>query len=233
MPQILIALAVLIGGYWLIKKSARMQPAQARAFGTRMAGGGIVALAGLLALRGATQIAVPLFLFGLGLLGVAQMPAGGFKWGRDKSPGQRSTVATETLSMQLDHDTGEMRGTILAGAYSGRTLDSLELAELASFHAECRASDGQALKLLEAWLDRNHPEWRKQWTGAGESADARSSSRMTREEAYSVLGISKGASEEEVRAAHRRLMKEFHPDRGGSDYLASKINAAKDVLLGA
>jgi DnaJ homolog subfamily C member 19 len=55
---------------------------------------------------------------------------------------------------------------------------------------------------------------------------------MTREEAYKVLGLRPGASEAEIRAAHHRLMRAAHPDSGGSDWLATRINQARDVLLG-
>jgi curved DNA-binding protein CbpA len=54
---------------------------------------------------------------------------------------------------------------------------------------------------------------------------------MSRDEAFAVLGLKPGASSTDIRTAHRHLMKEYHPDKGGSDYLAAKINQAKDVLL--
>ena len=57
-------------------------------------------------------------------------------------------------------------------------------------------------------------------------------SAMSRAEAYEVLGLKSGASPDEVHAAHRRLMRLAHPDTGGSDWLASRINQARDVLLG-
>ena len=54
---------------------------------------------------------------------------------------------------------------------------------------------------------------------------------MTADEAYRVLGLAPGASDEDIKAAYRRLMGQMHPDHGGSDYLAAQINQAKDVLL--
>jgi hypothetical protein len=228
--QFLIAIAILIGGYWLIRKSATLQPAQARQFTRKLAGGAVIGFSGFLALRGSMQLAVPVFLAGLGIVGLNSNFAKGFSWGEKKS-GQTSRVATAILAMELDHDTGSMSGEVLEGAFKGRRLADLRLDELKSFHAFCADARDQSAGLLEAWLDRNQPDWRQMWQGAEQGAARPDRSAMTKDEALSVLGLKRGASAEEVRVAHRRLMKDFHPDRGGSDYLAAKINQAKDVLL--
>jgi len=62
---------------------------------------------------------------------------------------------------------------------------------------------------------------------------AASTGKMTIKEAYEVLGLAEGAKEEEIKAAYLRLMKKVHPDQAGSDWLAQKINAAKDLLMSA
>jgi DnaJ-class molecular chaperone len=54
---------------------------------------------------------------------------------------------------------------------------------------------------------------------------------MTRQEAFEILELGSDASISDIKAAHRRLMKKFHPDHNGSDYMAAKLNEAKDVLL--
>lgn len=148
------------------------------------------------------------------------------------SANQKSSVRSAGLEMELDHETGAMNGMVLVGRYEGRELDSMERDELLELRAEI-ADDGESLALLDAYLDRRLTGWRE---NAHADADpgqgtAPSSGPMGKKEAYEVLGLSAGASVEEIRKAHRRLMKTAHPDSGGSTFLAAKINEAKDVLL--
>jgi hypothetical protein len=156
---------------------------------------------------------------------------------RPPTGSQSSTVATAFLRMTLDHDTGRMDGTVLLGRFAGMRLEELTPADLLALLRECRAEDEEGARLLEAYLDRVHPEWRDELagerTGATEGgASARSTSgNMSVEEAYAILGLSPGADAETIKEAHRRLMVKLHPDHGGSDYLATQINRARDVLL--
>ena len=85
--------------------------------------------------------------------------------------------------------------------------------------------------LLWSWVAQarlgNKPPGGRSRRAAGNGGGA-----MTREEAFQVLGLPAGANEADIRAAHHRLMRAAHPDAGGSDWLAARINQARDVLLG-
>ena len=230
MPNFLMALVIVFGGWWLVRQFANAQPAQLRGLIRKVAGGAIIAVSGFMALRGGINTAIPLFLLGLGLLGQQAAFPNGFPWNR-KSPGQASRVATSLLAMELDHDTGNMDGTVLQGPLEGRRLSALSPGQLQSLLRQCGNAGDQSQPLLEAWLDRNRSGWREQWQSGQRRDSVPSGVRMSAKEALAVLGLRDGAAMADIRAAHRRLMKEFHPDHGGSDYLAAKINEAKDVLL--
>ncbi len=158
-------------------------------------------------------------------------PSGGFS---SPGTGKRTEVRTAFLQAWIDHGTGDVGGTVLSGRFAGRTLDSLSDGELLDLHQECSA-DSDSLRVLEAYVDRRlGADWRN--TGRppphGSSPPRGPRTDMTREEALAVLGLAEGASEEEIKAAHRRLIQRMHPDVGGTADLAARINRAKDVLLG-
>jgi hypothetical protein len=126
--------------------------------------------------------------------------------------------------MKLHHRTGRMEGEILSGPQRGRFLSELSLADLTALFAAFDDADSE--RLLTAYLDRVFPEWR-----SAQQDERTHSAEIGRAEALEILGLAEGATEEEIVAAHRRLIQRLHPDRGGSTYLAARINAARRVLL--
>lgn len=166
------------------------------------------------------------------------------KAARGPTPGQRTEVATETLRMTLDHDTGAMSGTVLKGKHAGVDLANLDLAALTALLDLCRAEDPPSVALLESYLARRFgADWGADWGAGGQDggraesgqAGARASAasnQMTRREALEILGLAEGATPDQIKEAYRRLMAKLHPDAGGSPYLAVKLNQAKALLLG-
>lgn len=234
MPYIVLALAIVIGLGLLIVGLAGADPKNVKRvfkWSAILIGGAmLVYLAATGRLILASWIAAAILPLLLRRRAFARM-ARGF---RGPSPGQTSDIVTRYLRMQLDHDTGELRGTVLEGRFQGRLLQEMSLAEQVELLQECRVHDEQSAQILETYLDRVHGG---AWRGGGESSGresprARSGGAMSRDEAFEVLGLAPGAGADEIREAHRKLMQKNHPDHGGSTYLAAKINQAKEQLLG-
>jgi hypothetical protein len=229
MPTIVFGILVLVLVLWGLNAYAKADP---KMLATVMRpAGGILALAaaGFLFFRGHIEIAIPLGLAGLGLLGWGPFASTGLFQRTRKTPGQVSRVRAPFVEMELDHDSGTMRGRILAGRHDGASLETLDLTTLLGLFTEF---DADSRALLAAYLDRREPNWREQAQGdAAAGQGTARSGKMTEEEAYQILAVPAGASAEEIGRAHRSLMKKVHPDQGGSTYLAAQINEAKDVLL--
>lgn len=155
------------------------------------------------------------------------------------SSGRTTNLETRYLRMVLDHDSGAMDGEVREGPFVGRRLNDLSARQLLQLLEVVSASDAESERVLEAYLDRAHPDWRSGMHAEHDDGDSgndrRASSEtvtMNREEAYDVLGLAPGAGDADIKAAHQRLIASLHPDKGGSNYLAAKINQARQVLLG-
>jgi hypothetical protein len=233
MISLLYGVMALLAFWWLSRLYSRTNPAILAKVIKRFGGFALLGLGAFMLMRGRIDMAVMIGGAGAWLLGwsIGLPRLGGGS--ATPSTGKTSRVRSAMIEMELDHDTGDMRGTILGGRFEGRPLQALSEQELQALYVECAASDPEGVRLLEAYFDRRFPGWRKDAHGdadSGASAQAQSGA-MTEEEAYQILGLEPGSDVEAIKRAHRALMMKLHPDQGGSTYLASRVNEAKDILL--
>ena len=219
----LILLFALLSFFWLIRIPAPQRAAFLANAGPLL----LITVGGLLTLLRRGVIGIPLVFIGISW------------WRRNRSQrpvpsaeGPKSTVRSANLEMELDHDTGDIDGRVLTGRLQGARLSSLNEEELLSLYREI-AADPDSVALLESFLDRHQSDWRDRvdpysFRSQGGVSDF---NQMTRQEAYQILGLEPGASQEEIHQAWRRLIKGVHPDSGGSAFLATQINTARDILL--
>ncbi len=249
MIRIVFIFAVVIAALWLLRRFLKTPPSQISGWlkGVLIYIG--VGLLVLLAVTGRLNWVVPLIgalvaVFARSLPHLLRFaPLLHRLWmqlkTRDSSSAHessdQSTVEARFIRMQLDHHTGELDGQVLEGRFAGKHLHEIPLDQLAEFYKECMAHDRESAQLVEAYLDRVHgAEWKETFRdddGWSQTAPPESGP-MNKDEAIRILGLRSDASDDAVKQAHRRLIQKLHPDRGGSDYLAAKINQAKDVLLG-
>ena len=223
----IIAIALLV---WLAKSYIKSDPTLLARYGRRAGGIACFAVGAFLLLKGRIDVAVMLGGIGAWLWGIRlpilpwYMPAG------QPEAVQRKTTPCVEIYPDL---AGRMDGRVLAGAYAGRGFSTLSEIEQAALKAELATRDLEGARLFQAYLDSRTAGWRETVNdnpGSRQSGQG-GSSAMTEKEAYEVLGLKVGAGEEDIRQAHRALMKKLHPDQGGSTYLATRVNMAKDVLL--
>lgn len=239
MGYFILGVVVLAALFLLARAFTRANPGQlAQGLRAFLAAFSMLAGTGLLL---AGRLGLALITLGAAVMAVRAMKRapGGFGgafgggWSKEEGP-QTSTVTTDTLSMTLNHDSGDLEGEVLKGDFAGRSLDSLGRSDLLSLLAWCEREDPRSVALLETYLDRRDPDWRTAaggTEGAGERTAGGGAGAMDETTALLILGLSKDAGPDEIKAAHRRLMTRLHPDHGGSSYLAAQLNQAKDLLL--
>ena len=237
MPRMILLLAVVLTLMILIRRAQRQPPHKRRGaylqiiLGSAVVGVIILTLMGKMhwigaALTGALVLARQM----LPLL-IRFLPCWEACGQNTHAAGKQSEVASRILKMTLDHDSGDLSGVVLEGTYRDWLLEELNREQLDDLMAFCQREDADSAQLLASYLEQRFPDE----PGTNENAqhqDSGHSSGLTRAEALSVLGLADDATDEDIVSAHRTLIQKLHPDRGGNDYLAAKINEAKDFLLG-
>jgi hypothetical protein len=226
MMLVLLAVAVIVFACAVLYALLFAEPARLAA-GLRLAGPIVLGLAGaLLALVGRGAAGGIVMVAALGWYGMLR------KRGRPSKPRRMPSFRTAAIEMELDRDSGDLRGLVLAGSFEGKRLDELRLRELIRLDAEL-ASDAESRALLETYLDGRFAIWRTSRNAHVDTRErgAHGAGAMTKQEAYQVLGLEAGASAADIRKAHRGLLKRVNPEVGGTSVLAARINEAKDILL--
>lgn len=238
MPRLILLLAIIAVLYLLYRRTLTVPPHRRRAEYIKLGLAVAVATVLLLTLTGrmhwlgiaATGLLVAVRALLPTLLRLFPMFASRLAQGAaQQSGGQTSTVETALLRMQLAHDSGDLQGEVLKGSYQGWRLADMDRQQLAELMAWCQREDEDSARLLDSYLQQRFPG---EAPFGQEPPDNSNSGSMNREEALAILGLAEDATQEAIQAAHRALIQKLHPDRGGNDYLAAKINQARDFLLG-
>ncbi|QAY96876.1 molecular chaperone DnaJ [Methylovirgula ligni] len=237
MPYILAGVLILYLALFGTRAFARANPAALALALRRFASLGVLALAGLALLRGSLDGALVLAAFGLWLLvGARKSPPARSGPGTGRRTGATSRLRSAVIEMEVDHASGVMCGTVLAGPDEGKSLAHMTREQCEALHRLCLSDDPEGARLLEAYLDRRFPGWRAAGNEGADTRSRRAQARsrpgvMSEDEAYEVLGLHKGATRDDVMRSHRSLIKKLHPDHGGPTDLAARVNEAKDVLM--
>jgi hypothetical protein len=232
MPRLILLLAIAAVVYILLRRVAAMPPHRRRGEYFKLAVGVAVVVVVLLTLAGkmhwigaaitgllvAARQSLPLLIRLFPMLSSLKSRSAGAT--------QQSTVSTLILRMHLDHESGALSGEVLEGPFKGWLLKEMSREQLDSLRQYCESNDAESVQLLDGYLEQRFQDSAPDDHAPGPPDPG----GMSRKEALEILGLGDDADRDAIVDAHRKLMQKLHPDRGGSDYLAAKINQAKDLL---
>lgn len=222
--KLLLLIAVIFLVFGCFNKYRKLPPAQRRSLLLKIL---IFGLAGALLLGVLTgrmhwvgaviAVLLPLIKFGahtvMRLLPIWMHKSGGV-----------ASFKTEHMDVQIAVQTGQMKGTVLKGPCAGKAIEDLckdDLTELENFYRDRDMKSYYLIKFAR----------RGQTFAGARQQPPPAFSNPSRDEALQILGLTGNPSRDEIIAAHRRLINKLHPDRGGSDFLAARVNQARDILL--
>jgi len=131
---------------------------------------------------------------------------------------------TEFLKVQIDLQSGKISGIVIAGPHAGKSILDLSSDEIDELSKHYQAHDKKSFYLIRVIQQRNGRTFDQEpsYPSVGDPSV---------DEALQILGLTPNPNKKDVITAHRSLMQKLHPDRGGNDYLAARVNLAKEVLI--
>ena len=129
-------------------------------------------------------------------------------------------INTKYLQIEIILQSRQATINIMEGSFKGRSFSSLSQNEVSKLLEELKLNDPRGFNILNVIISQNK-----------QSTSSTDKSQMTDEEALSILGLKKGASDEDIKKSYYDLMKKFHPDKDGNNYLSNLITEAKNKLL--
>ena len=239
MPRLIVIVVALLAIAILVRRIQAMPPQKRRAaywqllFGAVVGGVVLLTFLGKMHWLGAALTGLLVMIRQLLPVLIRAVPTLHNLWQKRQShkpSGQYSEVKTALLAMTLDHASGELNGQVTEGPFKDWLLSDMTETQLQHLLDYCQQHDNDSVQLLTSYLEQRFPEGFNNNTRNDTHANDNGS--MNRAEALAVLGLGEDAADHDIITAHRSLMQKLHPDRGGNDYLAAKLNQAKDVLLG-
>lgn len=226
MLRLIFAVSIVIAVFWAMQNIRQLPAEQRKKRYISLGIGGFAGLLIVLAITGRVHwvgAAIGALLPVLRALGPAALRyLPGFIASRSGAAQKQSQVKTASLNMTLDHQRSALDGSIEQGPFAGQTLSQLNEEDLQAYRQWCEQNDPDAVTLL----DNYH-----QFRFGQQSAKANHGQSLSLDDARAILGLKPPYDRDAVIKAHRSLMQKLHPDRGGNDFLAGQLNAAKDRLL--
>jgi hypothetical protein len=229
MPKLLLLLAVIAGLWYWWSYQKNLADSKRKPFLWRSGFWLILALTVYLVMTGRMH------WLGAGIAALVPLLRTLLIWGSRAGPLLRllgrfkttpSQFRSQFLIVSINFANGSIDGQVISGKHNGKKLAELSQAELNELSQEFKQADKESYILLQAYLIRIG----KSNNQSDNQYKPSNFNDLSNNEAYEILGLPTSASKDEIIKAHKRLMQRIHPDRGGSDYLAAKINAAKDQL---
>ena len=231
--KLLIGAAIIFVLFSMIRKYQKAPPAERRSWLIKI----VLSVVVIAVIIGAMTGRVPI-IAGIVAAG-ATLAKFGLRWGLPLAKmwfaksGGNARFKSQYLHITVNFASGQVAGEVIEGEFKGQSLANLSDETLSQLLTEFQQKDKKSYYLLAAYMrSRGFHQYQQNQQQDAHTAHV-ADGKISVDEALEILNLAPMPTKKEVISAHRKLMSKLHPDKGGSDYLAARVNEAREVLLKA